>query len=111
MRIEIHHANMRRSDALGETVERRIADALGRLAHRIRDVSVWIADINGPRGGHDKSCRIQVRLAHGPALVVDHVSADPYTAASGAVDRAGRAVQRRIDRKRDLRRRTERFGR
>jgi len=111
MRIEIHHANLRPSDALGETVERRIGAALGRLAHRIRDVSVWIADTNGPRGGHDKSCRVQVRLARGPALVADHVSADPYAAAHGAVDRVERAVQRRLDRKRDVRRRTERFGR
>ncbi|MFG0273497.1 MAG: HPF/RaiA family ribosome-associated protein [Phycisphaerales bacterium] len=108
MRIEIHHANLRPSDSLGETVERRIVSALGRLAHRIRDVSVWIADTNGPRGGADKSCRVQVRLAHGPALVVAHVSHDPYQAASGAVDRAGRAVQRRVDRSRDRRRRTDR---
>lgn len=36
--------------------------ALDRFVDTIREVEVWCADINGPRGGVDKTCRVQLRL-------------------------------------------------
>lgn len=42
------------AEAVISEVERRVNLALDRLSHRVRDVSVSLTDINGPRGGLDQ---------------------------------------------------------
>ena len=57
-----------------------------------------LSDINGPHGGADKRCHLQVVLAGLPDVVVEDTEADLYVAIDRATDRAGRTVVRRIDR-------------
>ena len=49
--------------ALRAFVERRLGAALRRHAVAAHRVSARLADVNGPRGGIDKSCVIEVRAA------------------------------------------------
>ena len=61
---------------------------------------VRLSDINGPRGGEDKCCHIQVALAHLPDVVIEDTEADLYAAIDRAADRAAHTVGRRLMRKR-----------
>jgi ribosome-associated translation inhibitor RaiA len=90
------------SDAIRSTVERRLAFALGRFGGRIAGVTVWLGDVNGPRGGVDKTCQVQVALASGNRLLVEDADADLYAAIARAADRVGRAVARDLARRRDV---------
>ena len=62
---------------------------------------VRLSDINGPRGGADKCCHIQVVLPQLPDVVIEDTEVDLYAAIDRAADRAGRTVDRRLARHRD----------
>jgi ribosome-associated translation inhibitor RaiA len=69
----------------------------------VEEVVVRFEDVNGPRGGIDKECRLQVRLAPWGALEVEERRADLYAAIDVAAQRLGRAVARELERRRDAR--------
>ena len=50
------------NDALREYVVRRLSFVLRRFSHRIRRLTVRLADVNGPRGGLDSRCSIAADL-------------------------------------------------
>lgn len=86
------------TQALAGHVRRRLGFALARHGDRIQRVGVRLGDENGPRGGVDKFCRIQVRLVDAPAAVIEDVSADLYAAIDRAAERVGRVVDRNLQR-------------
>jgi putative sigma-54 modulation protein len=100
MHIDIQARNFPLTDALRSHTERRLGFALSARYNHIQRVVVRLSDINGPRGGSDKCCRIQVSLPKLPDVVVEDTEANLYTAIDRAADRAGRTVGRRLVRKR-----------
>lgn len=100
MRVTIQTSGFDITSALRSYVEQRLATALGWARHHMRKLAVSLSDINGPRGGVDKRCKIQVRLAAGREIIIDGVEADLYAAIDRAVDRADRAVVRQVERTR-----------
>jgi ribosome-associated translation inhibitor RaiA len=60
-----------------------------------------LSDINGPRGGVDKCCRLQVVLDGLPDVVVEDIETDLYVAIDRAASRAGRTSRRRLTRWRE----------
>lgn len=103
MRIDIQARSFTLTDGLREHTARRLQFALGWAGHYIRKVSVRLSDENGPRGGEDKRCRIRVDFSGAQEVVVEDTETDLYVAIDRAVDRAGRAVTRRLERQRDHR--------
>lgn len=101
MQIDIQARNFSLTDALRGHVERRIGSALCTRDEHIQRITVKLSDINGPRGGEDKCCRIQVVLPQLPDVVIEDTEEDMYNAIDRAADRAGRTVGRRLARQRD----------
>jgi hypothetical protein len=69
---------------------------------------VEFSDVNGPRGGVDKCCRIELRTDGAGSVVVSALAKDWRTALDDALARASRFVRRlwqRIGAERRLRRR------
>ena len=92
------------TEAIRNYAQRRLGTALGRYQQRLASVQVRLADINGPRGGVDKDCVVEVR---GPALapiIVRERDADLYVAIDRAAERIDRAVARRLGRARVIER-------
>jgi putative sigma-54 modulation protein len=81
-------------------VERRLAFALDRFVEQVARVSVTMGDVNGPRGGRDKSCRVEVLVRDGRAVRATALDADAYAAIGAAVRRAARGLGRRMGRER-----------
>jgi len=102
MQINIQSRNFALTHALRNHAERRLRFALTSVDNHIRRIIVRLSDINGPRGGEDKRCHLQVVLAGLPDVVVKDTEADLYFAIDRAVGRAGRSVMRRINRKQTL---------
>jgi len=100
MQIDIQARNFPLTDALRGHIKRRLGFVLSARDEHIRRVLVRLSDINGPRGGADKCCHIQVLLAHLPDVVIEDTEADLYAAIDRAADRAGRTVGRRLVRQR-----------
>lgn len=79
-------------------VQRRLSFALARLADHIRTVSVQLRDINGPRGGVDKSCTVRVQLAQAPSVIIKDIDDDAVTLIDRVAERAGTATLRTLRR-------------
>jgi len=81
-----------------ELAGRRLHMAVGRFAGAIRSLTILLADVNGPRGGRDKRCRVQIRLSSPRRPIVIEALADAFPDAIGeAADRASRAVARGVE--------------
>lgn len=101
MILSIHWKNLAASDDVRRHLERRLGYALGRFGERTRAVWAQLSDLNGPRGGIDKRCRLQVRLRRTGLVTVDEHDSDIRAAVDRAADRLGRTVTRAIERVRD----------
>lgn len=73
----------------------RLATALRRFAPRLREASVWLEDVNGPRRGVDKLCRINVRLKSGGQVTVSAEADSEYAAVAQAAERAAALLNRK----------------
>lgn len=80
------------SESLRQYVERRINFALDRCEQRLGDVVVDLGDLNGPKGGVDKVCRISAEVT-GLRTVNVHVCAANFAA---AVDQGCRRLGYRL---------------
>lgn len=92
MEIAVRVRNIEWNDDLEERVHRSIGFATDRHQSRIAKVSVYLADLNGPRGGVDKLCQITADLkGSGPVMILE--KGDDLLA---AVNRAARRLGYRI---------------
>jgi putative sigma-54 modulation protein len=98
MALSIVDRNKELSNESREQLERRLSFALSRFDSRIRQVSVVIEDVNGPRGGIDKLCRIIVKLQRATDVIISDQDSDIAKCIARAADRAGRSVARAIER-------------
>lgn len=103
MKIDVRFRGLGSSEALREHAVRRILFQLSRFGHELSAVVVRVSDINGPRGGLDKRCRIAVRGRRIPVLVIEETSADASSAIDLAVGRIARTVGRELERARGVR--------
>ncbi len=103
MIVDIHAQGFTVTPALAEHVRRRLGFVLTRHSAHIQRVAVRVGDENGPRGGVDKYCRIQVNLLDVPYAMVEDVGADLYAAIDRAADRVGRVVVKHLDRTHPMR--------
>lgn len=104
MKLELHSSRIEISESTRSYVERRIAFALGRFADVIESVAVRLEDINGPRGGIDKLCRMRVRLVgQRSPIIAEVVDLETRVAVDLTAERIGRAVARNLDRLSDRR--------
>ena len=103
MRIEIQTRGFELTAGLREHAERRLQFALSWAGSEVRAVRVSLFDVNGPRGGNDKRCRIQIPLSGSPNVVVEDAEADLYVAIDRAADRVERTMARRLGRLREHR--------
>lgn len=98
--IELRSSNVPVSVALRAHVSRRLDFAVRRFAHRIARIVVRLVDVNGPKGGPDKRCRIVATLAPDREIVVEATDADAYAAVSQAAIRLDERVARALARRR-----------
>ena len=82
------------------TIRQQLGSKLGKFTRYIERVTVRVRDVNGPRGGVDKQCRIKVVLSGRPSVVVEEQAATVKGAFGAALRNAERAVKRSVDRTR-----------
>ena len=104
MKISIRSKLSEVDSSVREHIKRRLHFSLGRMATRIPKVIVRIDDLNGPRGGVDKTCRIDVEVLRGSDVFVEDRDADVIAVIDRAAQRTGRAVARALERTRDKQR-------
>lgn len=104
MRIDIQSRGFTLTEAMRQHVERRLRFALCAMRQGPKAIAVRLGDENGPRGGVDKVCTIQISFSGAAPVIIEEVQADLYAAVDRAADRAGRTVIRRLQRLHRMRR-------
>ena len=94
---------------LRDLTEHRVRFVLRRLGWLVPRAEVQMSDVNGPRGGIDKRCQVELKTNGAGSVVVASVANDWRTALDNALDRAARFLMRLWRRGNDSRRMRQRF--
>jgi hypothetical protein len=94
---------------LRDLAERRVRFVLRRLRRLVPRAEVQLSDLNGPRGGVDKRCQVELRTDGAGSVVVASVAKDWRTALDNALARAARFLMRLWRRGSDSRRMRQRL--
>lgn len=97
MHIQIHTQGFGLTHAIDEHTRRQLQFHLSHFEHRIRTASVFLRDINGPKGGPDKKVLIRLELTSKNPVTVERTRSNLYTAINTATHQAKRAVKRAIN--------------
>lgn len=90
--------NLLGSEAVNRA-ETRTLSLLSKFGDHIKSVDLTVEDVNGPRGGIDKLCRILVSLRGKADVVITAKDQKLSKAIAAAIDRASRSVRRKVERR------------
>ena len=79
---------------LRELAERRVRFVMRRLSWLVPRARVQLSDVNGPRGGLDKRCQIELKTEVAGTVVITAVDRDWRSALESALARASRTLVR-----------------
>lgn len=85
---------------LRTAVIRRVKFAMRRLSWLAPRVSIRLTDVNGPHGGVDKRCQIEMTPNSGPPVIVTSMARDWMPALHSALARATRSLLHSLKRSR-----------
>ncbi len=92
MRISINAPSETRRHDLEVSVIGRLSKMLARFSNRITSVNVTLTDENGPRGGIDKLCRVNVVMPRFGQVSASATHDNPWAAVAQAAARVRRIV-------------------
>ena len=95
------------ADELRDVAQRRVRFVFRRFDWLMPKATVWLSDVNGPRGGVDKHCQVEIKSDVAGTVVVSSVARDWRTALDNALARAVRFLMRLRRRGNDNRRRRQ----
>ena len=88
MQIQLNLAQgVSTSPALEEHINRQLQSVDRRFGERLTRIEVYLTDVNGPKGGLNKQCKLEARPRGGDPLMAELLHEDTYDAVSGAVKR------------------------
>lgn len=92
--FESHHPG---GAALRDVAVERVRFTMRRLTWLVPSAKVYLSDVNGPRGGTDKHCQIELKTNTG-TVVVSSLAKDWRGALDLALQRAARVLVRSLQR-------------
>ncbi len=103
MKFEISSNRVVVGESLRTYIEDRVSKSFQRLGSWVQRVSVAVADINGPRGGVCKQCRLVVTVNGVETIVVTETGESVVASVSNAIHRAGYSLKQRVKSRQDRR--------
>ena len=89
-----HHVNP--SPQMAGRIQARVRDTLERFSDRITRVEIHLNDENGVKGGNDKRCLMEARVAGVGPVDVEHEAPDLDLAVDGAIEKLQRALEHKL---------------
>jgi ribosome-associated translation inhibitor RaiA len=88
MQIQLNSAQgVSMSPALEEHINKQLQSVDRRFGERLTRIEVYLTDVNGPKGGVNKRCKLEARPRGGDPLMAELLHEDAYDAVTGAVKR------------------------
>lgn len=96
MNVDIDCCVLMVNDGPADHAKRRLGFVMTRHQDHIQKIHVKLGDMEGTFGQHGKYCRIKVDLVDAPPVGCLYIGSDFDELIDRAVDRAGRAVLKRL---------------
>lgn len=97
MLVQIHASGFKLDAAFREQIEQKVSTSLSRFADRFRKVDVHLADVNGPKGGTDKSIRLVVDSNREPTVIIEEKGEAWIVLLDSVTERAEHNVRKQIN--------------
>ncbi len=94
MRLKLHAPDQPEIRRLRAHLKRRLELVLSPFGDRIGLVTVWLQDLDGPRG--DRRCFLRVKLIRGGDVCSEADASKMTAAIAFSAERLGRAVRRAL---------------
>ncbi|OYW20847.1 MAG: hypothetical protein B7Z55_06685 [Planctomycetales bacterium 12-60-4] len=104
MRVNLTVKGVAKTPTLDRLLHHKLHYAFDQFGHWVRHVAMVLEDVNGPKGGVDKRCRVTVSVPRHPMVVVDGRGADLLAVVTDAIDRVTQSLARLRDRRHTRRR-------
>jgi ribosome-associated translation inhibitor RaiA len=95
MQTDIHGLDFSLTMPIKQHTNHRLHSVLERYSERVKRVVVRMGDNNGPRGGEDKYCVMQIYLKDAKPVLIRESGSDLYSVITRVTSRVGRAIARR----------------
>lgn len=99
MYLQIRFTGGNRVNNDHEILEKIVHRQLARFQHRLKQVHLYIEDVNGPRGGVDKHCRCVLHLRHMAPIIIRDADESIQAMVHRVADRASHALSRQLERR------------
>lgn len=99
MHLQIRFTGCDRVNTDHEILENILHRQLARFQHRLKQVQLYIEDVNGPRGGVDKHCRCVLHLRHMAPIIIRDADESIHAMVHRVADRASHALSRQLERR------------
>lgn len=99
MVITIQSRSFSLTPALKTFIEGRMNFILARYGEKVSRIYVTLLDINGPKGGMDKRCRVLVKLDGCAPIILQETQEDLYDAILACGSRLRRIISRKLSHK------------
>lgn len=104
MLIEMRNQGLDLVGVVHRHLERQVRASLRSSGTEVRAVTLWLSDVNGPRGGADLHCVVSLDLIPRGSVRAEATDADLFAAVNQALARARRSIHRGAGRDRSIKR-------
>lgn len=95
MIFEIHTRGFSLTGALAEAIEMRLNAITAGWREQLTRIDVTLSDVNGPKGGVDKVCKIRCMMAGNEPVFVESMAMDMYEAIHASFDKIKRLINKK----------------
>lgn len=99
MELTITDLNVGLSNENLSRIRQKTRRMFGKICDSVKAINVTIDDINGPKGGKDKNCRIIIYTKGIPDIVITDNQVSVMSAVNISLSRARMALLRKVKRK------------
>jgi putative sigma-54 modulation protein len=99
VRIDVRARGIDFTDELRNAVERIVGFATDRYKMQVDHISVYLFDLNGPKGGIDKICQITANLRRANAVLILEKGVGILTMVNRAARRLGHRIGQNVQRR------------
>jgi hypothetical protein len=97
MKINVRMKHEKNTRRFARWAAIRIDDSFSRFSNIIRSIDAFFADLNGPKGGHDKNLLLAVRMRNGQMVAVRAVGDGFGETLDGALNRGVASLRKQLD--------------
>lgn len=85
-----------------QDIVQKLKSSLSYFEPQVYSALLTITDVNGPKGGKDMLCKIRLKLAGIPSILIQEKSESLRNAIDGAIRRAKQTLKRKVGRSREF---------